>query len=77
MWKLNTCDLCEIARNSVLQSGFEHMTKAYWLGDHYLMPGVQGNGVDPVLPPPPSPLPVVSLLFCLVVLVSVGGQGSC
>lgn len=24
VWKLSTCDMCEIARNSVLQSGFEH-----------------------------------------------------
>lgn len=24
VWKLSTCDLCEIARNSVLQSGFSH-----------------------------------------------------
>lgn len=24
LWKLSTCDLCEIARNSVLQSGLSH-----------------------------------------------------
>lgn len=24
VWKLSTCDLCEIARNSVLQSGLSH-----------------------------------------------------
>lgn len=24
VWKLSSCDMCEIARNSVLQSGFEH-----------------------------------------------------
>lgn len=24
VWKLSTCDMCEIARNSVLQSGFPH-----------------------------------------------------
>lgn len=46
MWKLNTCDLCEIARNSCLQSGFEHVTKAYWLGDHYTVPGPSGNGTQ-------------------------------
>ncbi|KAK2100740.1 AMP deaminase 3 [Saguinus oedipus] len=26
VWKLSTCDLCEIARNSVLQSGLSHQT---------------------------------------------------
>ena len=24
VWKLNPCDMCELARNSVLMSGFEH-----------------------------------------------------
>lgn len=24
LWKLSTCDVCEIARNSVLQSGISH-----------------------------------------------------
>ena len=24
VWKLSTCDMCEISRNSALQSGFEH-----------------------------------------------------
>ncbi|KAK6589728.1 hypothetical protein RS030_1149 [Cryptosporidium xiaoi] len=32
IWKLNKIDLCEIARNSVLQSGFSPKTKANWLG---------------------------------------------
>jgi adenosine deaminase len=27
VWKLSTCDMCEIAKNSVLQSGFEHEVK--------------------------------------------------
>ena len=25
VWKLSTCDMCEIARNSVQQSGFPHL----------------------------------------------------
>lgn len=29
VWKLSTCDMCEIARNSVLQSGFEHEVIIY------------------------------------------------
>lgn len=28
LWKLSSCDLCEIARNSVYQSGFSHALKA-------------------------------------------------
>lgn len=32
IWKLNSIDLCEIARNSVLQSGFSPKSKASWLG---------------------------------------------
>lgn len=27
LWKLSSCDLCEIARNSVYQSGFSHALK--------------------------------------------------
>lgn len=35
VWKLSTCDLCEIARNSVLQSGLSdkvnlNLLKKYW-----------------------------------------------
>lgn len=32
MWRLSTTDLCEIARNSVLQSGFTMAEKEAWLG---------------------------------------------
>lgn len=28
LWKLSTCDLCEIARNSVVQSGLSHQVRA-------------------------------------------------
>lgn len=33
VWKLSACDLCEIARNSVYQSGFSDMAKLHWLGN--------------------------------------------
>lgn len=33
---LNAVDLCEIARNSVLQSGFPYEQKQQWLGDDFL-----------------------------------------
>lgn len=29
LWKLSTCDLCEIARNSVVQSGLSHQVMPY------------------------------------------------
>lgn len=29
VWKLSSCDLCEIARNSVYQSGFSHALKVF------------------------------------------------
>merc|ERR1719436_1391435 len=31
-FRLSMCDLCEIARNSVLQSGFEEAFKHWWIG---------------------------------------------
>eukprot|EP00656_Telonema_subtile_P043285 TRINITY_DN49663_c0_g1_i2.p1 TRINITY_DN49663_c0_g1~~TRINITY_DN49663_c0_g1_i2.p1 ORF type:complete len:435 (-),score=126.76 TRINITY_DN49663_c0_g1_i2:178-1482(-) len=34
-YKLSSGDHCELARNSVLQSGFEASVKAHWLGDKY------------------------------------------
>jgi AMP deaminase len=45
VWKLSTCDMCELARNSVLQSGFEHEVKIHWLGPNYREEGVLGNDV--------------------------------
>lgn len=32
-FRLSSCDLCEIARNSVLQSGFERAFKYWWVGE--------------------------------------------
>ncbi|XP_075096642.1 AMP deaminase isoform X2 [Nicotiana tabacum] len=45
VWKLSSCDLCEIARNSVYQSGFKHADKAHWLGCKYYKRGPQGNDI--------------------------------
>lgn len=28
VWKLSSCDMCELARNSVLMSGFSHKVKS-------------------------------------------------
>ncbi|XP_058244173.1 AMP deaminase 3b isoform X2 [Hemibagrus wyckioides] len=45
LWKLSTCDLCEIARNSVLQSGISHQEKKHFLGENYLEDGPEGNDI--------------------------------
>eukprot|EP01104_Vermistella_antarctica_P008694 TRINITY_DN2197_c0_g1_i2.p1 TRINITY_DN2197_c0_g1~~TRINITY_DN2197_c0_g1_i2.p1 ORF type:complete len:956 (+),score=186.56 TRINITY_DN2197_c0_g1_i2:237-3104(+) len=45
VYKLSPCDMCEIARNSCLQSGFEPSVKAHWLGDHFNEPGTDGNDI--------------------------------
>ncbi|XP_019870896.1 AMP deaminase 2 isoform X2 [Aethina tumida] len=45
VWKLSSCDMCELARNSVLMSGFPHKVKQYWLGPNYTKEGVSGNDI--------------------------------
>ncbi|XP_052172914.1 AMP deaminase-like isoform X2 [Diospyros lotus] len=45
VWKLSSCDLCEIARNSVYQSGFSHALKAHWIGSEYYNRGPDGNDI--------------------------------
>ncbi|KAL7640292.1 UNVERIFIED_CONTAM: hypothetical protein RMT77_009706 [Armadillidium vulgare] len=45
VWKLSPTDMCELARNSVLMSGFEHESKEYWLGPNYTREGVAGNDI--------------------------------
>uniref|UniRef100_A0A9J8A7P2 AMP deaminase n=1 Tax=Cyprinus carpio carpio TaxID=630221 RepID=A0A9J8A7P2_CYPCA len=45
LWKLSTCDVCEIARNSVLQSGLSHEEKKHFLGVNYLKDGPEGNDI--------------------------------
>ena len=34
VWKFSSTDICEVARNSVLQSGFERRFKQYLLGEN-------------------------------------------
>merc|ERR1711899_89443 len=43
VWKLSSCDMCELARNSVVTSGFSHEVKQHWLGPNYRRDGVAGN----------------------------------
>ncbi|XP_067166839.1 AMP deaminase 1 isoform X2 [Apteryx mantelli] len=45
VFKLSTCDMCEIARNSVLQCGLSHEEKATFLGENYQAEGPQGNDI--------------------------------
>ncbi|XP_022130397.2 AMP deaminase 2 isoform X3 [Pieris rapae] len=45
VWKLSSCDMCELARNSVLMSGFPHEMKQYWLGPTYTKEGVAANDI--------------------------------
>eukprot|EP01018_Ginkgo_biloba_P000785 Gb_23346 [translate_table: standard] len=45
VWKLSACDLCEIARNSVYQSGFSHALKSHWIGRYYYKRGPAGNDI--------------------------------
>ncbi|KAE9622240.1 hypothetical protein Lal_00032567 [Lupinus albus] len=45
VWKLSACDLCEIARNSVYQSGFSHALKSHWIGKEYYKRGPNGNDI--------------------------------
>jgi len=45
VWKLSSCDMCELARNSVTQGGFAREVKNYWLGPNYRREGVAGNDI--------------------------------
>ena len=45
VWKLTSVDMSEIARNSVLQSGFEHEYKVHFLGNEYWLRGINGNDI--------------------------------
>jgi len=43
IYKLGPVDMCELAKNSVLQSGYELSIKKKWLGPNCDLPGKQGN----------------------------------
>lgn len=43
IYKLSSVDMCELAKNSVKQSGYESSIKRQWLGPHYELPGKLGN----------------------------------
>jgi AMP deaminase len=43
VYRLSPCDMCELARNSVLQSGWEREIKRHWLGVNFHLGGPDGN----------------------------------
>jgi AMP deaminase len=43
IYKLNPVDMCELAKNSVRQSGYEFTIKQQWLGPNFDLPGARGN----------------------------------
>ncbi|KAF6785372.1 AMP deaminase [Colletotrichum sojae] len=43
IYKLSPVDMCELAKNSVKQSGFESAIKQQWLGPNFQLPGKAGN----------------------------------
>ncbi|CAB1329757.1 unnamed protein product, partial [Coregonus sp. 'balchen'] len=45
VFKLSTCDMCEISRNSVLQSSLSAEEKTHFLGPDYLKEGPEGNDI--------------------------------
>eukprot|EP00882_Tetradesmus_deserticola_P007862 GHRQ01008275.1.p1 GENE.GHRQ01008275.1~~GHRQ01008275.1.p1 ORF type:complete len:565 (+),score=322.13 GHRQ01008275.1:45-1697(+) len=45
VWKLSSTDLCEVARNGVLHSGFPHACKKHWVAGEYWRAGPDGNDI--------------------------------
>lgn len=43
IYKLSPIDMCELAKNSVMQSGYEYSIKQHWIGPNFLIPGFRGN----------------------------------
>ncbi|KAG7664657.1 AMD1 [[Candida] subhashii] len=46
IYKLSSVDMCELAKNSCLQSGWEAGIKKHWLGKEYMKGGVAGNNIE-------------------------------
>jgi len=45
VWRLSSCDLCEIARHSCLISGFPGALKKHWVSDNFWYSGPAGNNI--------------------------------
>jgi len=48
IYKFPQSSLAELARNSVIQSGFEMEVKRHWLGQYWYLPGDAGNEINKV-----------------------------
>ncbi|KAG6835953.1 hypothetical protein H0H93_012915 [Arthromyces matolae] len=46
IYKLPQSSLAELARNSVIQSGFEMEIKRHWIGHQWYLPGSAGNDIN-------------------------------
>ncbi|KAB5595901.1 AMP deaminase [Ceratobasidium theobromae] len=46
IYKLGQAGLAELARNSVIQSGFEMEVKRHWIGKKWYLPGDAGNDIN-------------------------------
>lgn len=46
IYKFSSVDMCELAKNSVLQSGYEWQIKKHWLGKNFTLSGVAGNDIE-------------------------------
>ncbi|SCV03547.1 LAME_0H11298g1_1 [Lachancea meyersii CBS 8951] len=46
IYKLSNVDMCELARNSVIQSGWESQIKRHWIGKSFEEEGIHGNDVE-------------------------------
>ncbi|KIK69816.1 hypothetical protein GYMLUDRAFT_236289 [Collybiopsis luxurians FD-317 M1] len=46
IYKMPQSSLAELARNSVVQSGFEMEIKRHWLGHQWYVPGAAGNDIN-------------------------------
>lgn len=56
IYKFPQSSLAELARNSVIQSGFEMQVKRHWLGNQWYLPGAAGNDIHKVRPSRPIPI---------------------
>ncbi|QFZ27528.1 putative AMP deaminase [Clavispora lusitaniae] len=46
IYKFSSVDMCELAMNSVKQSGWEWAIKKHWLGKNFAKSGVEGNDIE-------------------------------
>jgi hypothetical protein len=68
IWKLSSCDMCEISRNSVLASGWEAYLKERWVGNVHIPAspvsgGSSGGEGEPSESASSAPSQVPSLTF--------------